>query len=266
VSNATVTPEETAGTEVQTVREKPVAQLGKQKALELEGKFLGSWKDSRLALLDLFEGKAHKAFGYANFTEYAAERLGLTMSESTINKNLAAAKVERHLRITAGPDKEVNVPVTVAVELNKLPKERWGEVYNEFEALDNESKSPKKAGRSLGMIVTRTLKSMGKAVSKQVSAMGRKPVDTKPVVAATYDGSEEQKAREAEQANGSAPPAPTTEAVMANTMTKEGVSVQEYGLLLSFARRVVQYYGTDGEAMSGLVKEIEEFISRKDKG
>lgn len=246
-------------------KEAAVPQLTKKAAEELVGQFMTKWQDSRGLLLEMYEGKAHKALGFGSWEEFCQVRLGIQASDRTINNNLAAARVVRGLQAIAPEDATIaSLPVTAAVELNKLPKAQWADVYKEYEALDTGKRTPKETGSWMKRIVGRRL---GKA--KVAPVTPAKKADFTPVKADTYDGSEEQQAAEEAQANGNVPEGHSPSEIMespvrASGEAANGISVSEYGTVLGFCRRLVQVYGSDGQALAELVAEVEAFLKDKD--
>ena len=177
-----------------------VREMTKKEAEAEVAAFTSDWYSARGRLLNMFEGKAHKALGYATFEEFAQERLGINVSDSTIKKHLAAARVERN--IGESQPKSVTrytLPIRAALELNRLPDDQQAEAYAEVKMLAGYGTLlPKQIERSLKDIVTRKLNQPSRATSTPAPPTPApiiienvepiKPrVPIKPIVPPTYD-------------------------------------------------------------------------------
>lgn len=185
----------------------------------------------RLILLEAFEGAAHKIAGFGSFEDYCQERLGLSYNKAYLSTLVKAAKFERQVTgksfnslklLSEAPDPaEVRYgPVLrVAMEVSRLPEEKWNAVYEEIKAGEGQQ-SPSEVAANAKRIVGREIR----LLDPEAPRPGRKPGSGKkatpieaeivtktpknnmsPIVPPTYDGSGEQQRIEAEQeaaANG----------------------------------------------------------------
>lgn len=89
--------------------------------------FVQSLSDMRSDLLDHYNHKGHCALRYSDdwpgFFAYCKERLKLESNEQTIRLQIATAQVSREVG--------VEVPMVIARQIGKLPREQQKEVYDE---------------------------------------------------------------------------------------------------------------------------------------
>jgi len=141
--------------------------MTRDEAEQATAAFIAHGNAARWLLLEMHERQAHKALGYKNFEDFAAERLSLFYSAQHFDRLIRAARVERNIlgaenyaSMFSFSEKSVpKLPLLSALELAKLPSpELQKQAYEEIEVMrGHAARVPREYTYGLKQIVKRLL-------------------------------------------------------------------------------------------------------------